>query len=349
MSHPATPPEAATACGDGSFSMMRAPVVLLSLSWVFGSLSAETPAPNPPAAVAAEVAAAARHDALGRMLAERESPETFERAVGEARAAGVGEQAILEARFLFHVDRRDDRAIAAMLPAILERRACFRIEDSAIFATSDDWLAVVEYVQAVAALGKGDKNSFKKHITEAFWLSPSQAAAFAPHIERLRLDEAMAGVTIDFSTRPGILTGGNPTTIAGLMEGRKALLLHFWSPWSRECGEAMPDFVNTARMLSDKGFAVLSLVPDEPPGLLDEAREMIQPHAGKACGAWLIDPGQESLARLLRVRSLPTMVIASAEGAVLYNGDPSDERFWDALRKIDGTIARPAAADDEHR
>ena len=65
----------------------------------------------------------------------------------------------------------------------------------------EDWLAVIEYVQAIAALKKGDKAAFKTHITEAFWLSPRQASAFAPHIDRMRLEEAMRAVKIDFETK----------------------------------------------------------------------------------------------------------------------------------------------------
>ena len=36
------------------------------------------------------------------------------------------EQAILEARFLYHVDRREDDAIAAMLPEFLKQQEHFK-------------------------------------------------------------------------------------------------------------------------------------------------------------------------------------------------------------------------------
>jgi thioredoxin-like negative regulator of GroEL len=41
-----------------------------------------------------------------------------------------------------------------------------------------------------------------------------------------------------------------------LLEDRKALLIHFWSPWSRECDDAMPDFITTATLLERNGIAV---------------------------------------------------------------------------------------------
>lgn len=316
---------------------------ILPLVATLGILMAE---PSSTQSVAAEVTAAARQAALEKILSERGSPAALDRAITAARAAGVSGQAMLEARFLYHVDRREDEAIAAMLPDVLKQREAFKLEDSAIFSVEEDWLAVVEYVQAIAALGKGDKIAFKKHITEAFWLSPRQAAAFSPHIESLRLEERMAIVRIDFSIRLAPVSGVEPVTLGALIDGKKALLLHFWSPWSRECDAAMPDFIATAGLLASSGIAVVSLLPDGTPELLADAGEMIRPHRGKPCGAWLIDPKRESLARQMRVQNLPTMIIASTEGKVLFNGNPADERFWNTLNKIDARLTRPASAGD---
>ena len=49
------------------------------------------------------------------------------------------------------------------------------------------------------------------------------------------------------------------------------------------------------------------------------------------------------IARELRIKNLPTMVLVSTEGKVLFNGDPSDDEFWTALKKIDAGIVRPDA------
>lgn len=329
------------ASGAFLFTIMR-PLLILPLIATLGALMAQPPAPLK---LAAEVEAAARQEALEKILSERDSPAAFDKALAAARAAGVSEQAMLEARFLHHVDLGGDEAIAALLPDFLKRRCAFKLADSAIFSVDEDWLAVIEYVQAVAALGKGDKEAFKRHITEAFWLSPGQAAAFAPHIERLRMRESMALVEIDFMIEATPLDGGGPLALSKFMEDNKAMLLHFWSPWSRECAEAMDDFAATAALLSAKGVAVVSMLPPGAPTLAADAREMLQPLRGKSTGAWLTDPDKGSLARLLRVRKLPTMVIVSAAGKVLFNGDPSDELFWKVLRDIDARITRPASMD----
>src|SRR5690606_6927618 len=119
----------------------------------------------------------------------------------------------------------------------------FKIENSQIFAVREDWLAVTEFVQALAALAESDHTTFKQHITEAFWLSPRQASAYAPYIDRLRLDQAMQAVKLDFTTiKLAPLEGGEAVELDRLMEGKQGLLLHFWSPWSRESEATMPDF-----------------------------------------------------------------------------------------------------------
>lgn len=284
--------------------------------------------------------------ALERMLSERGTSADFEAAVKKARAQGVTEQAILEATFLYHVDRREDDKLAAMMPEFLKRKDSFKLDESEIFAVREDWLAVVEYVQAIAALKKDDRDGFKKHITEAFWLSPRQGAAFAPHIERLRLDEAMRSVKLDFHIAMTPLDGGDPVAPAALIKDKKALLIHFWSPWSRECEAAMRDFATTAKSLIAHDVAVLSLIPDDDPKLLSDARAMRQPLHDKPAGTWLIDSKDKPFGRELRVLDLPAMVLVSPEGKILFNGTPADEELWNKLREVNASIARPDAARD---
>jgi hypothetical protein len=285
-----------------------------------------------------------REVALDNLLSERESDQALEKVIAAAREAGIKDQAIIEARFLYHIDRREDAAIAAMLPEFLKYKELFRIEDSAIFSLKEDWLAVTEYVQAIAALKKGDKAAFKTHITEAFWLSPRQASAFAPHIDRLRLEESMSAVKIDFESRFLAIGGGDAVSLSSLMKDKKALVLHFWSPASRECEASMPDFVITAKALGEKGIAVASIIPDSVPEIIASARAMIQPLGAQAPGAWLIDRKEEPLVRELRVQAVPVFVLISNEGRVLFNGDPSDDALWDALGKLDPRITRPESA-----
>jgi len=282
-----------------------------------------------------------REVALERLLSERGPLEALQRAIKDARDAGISEQAILEARFLYHVDQMEDAALGAMLPDFLERQKHFKLEDSAIFAIEEDWLSVVEYVKAINALQKGDRDGFKRHITEAFWLGPRQAAAFAPHIERLRHEEAMRAIAFDFKTSLPALDGAEPQQLGGLMEGRKALLLHFWSPHSRECIMSMQDFAPTAEMLVKHKLAVVSLCSESGPDALAVAK----PYQGGTHGMWLIDSDKDSLGKLLRIQSIPAMALINPEGKVLFCGDPTDIQFWRTLEQIDPTIKRPDIAE----
>jgi hypothetical protein len=279
--------------------------------------------------------------ALERMLSERGTPATFEAAIKKAREQGVGDQAILEARFLYHVDRREDDKIAAMLPEFLKRKDDFKIEQSEIFAVKEDWLAVVEYVQAIADLKKNDRDGFKKHITEAFWLSPRQASAFAPHIDRLRMEEAMRTVKIDRSLKLPSLLANEPLELGTLMRDHKALLLHFWSPLSRESEASMPDFKVTATELEKHGVAVASLLAESTPDAVKDAKETVKGLGDKPPGVWLLDREKDSLLRLLRIQELPTMVLVSPEGSILFNGHPSEDELWDALSKLAPDVKRP--------
>ncbi|MBC7979332.1 MAG: thioredoxin family protein [Armatimonadetes bacterium] len=287
-----------------------------------------------------------KEDALEQLLSERESLEALEKAVVEARALGITEQAILEARFLFHVDRNEDVEISALLPEFIRRKKIFKLSDSEIFANEEDWLAVTEYVQAIAALQRGENAAFKQHITEAFWLSPKQGAAFAPHIERMRLMDAMKDIRVDFSMKHISILTGDEVSLESILGEKKGLLLHFWSPLSQECEATLADFFITAADLLEKDMAVASILPETSDKVMEEAKKMLVETEKKIPGAWLVDTKQSPLGQRLKVQSVPVMVLLSANGHVLFNGHPTEDDFWEALGKLNPAIKRPDAREE---
>ncbi|MEI6653760.1 MAG: hypothetical protein WCP45_03250 [Verrucomicrobiota bacterium] len=321
-------------------------VILLSAAIAGAVDAAEKPrqAAAPPAAVHAPKADP-REAALARLFSERESAATLQAAIEQARKQGISEQVILEARFLFLVDRHDDEGLVALLPEFAKRRATFTPEVSKIFAFKEDWLAVNEYLEALAALKMGDKDTFKKHITEAFWLSPRQGAAFAPHIDRLRLEEVMHSIKIDFSQEFATINSAKPESLKNLIGDNQALVLHFWSPWSNESEAAMPDFMRAARELLSNNIAVASVLPEDSSAILADARATLKTLGKNPPGAWIIDRKSHSLNRVLRVQTFPTMVIVATDGRILFNGHPAEDTLWETLHKINPTIRRPALAD----
>jgi len=285
-----------------------------------------------------------REAVVERLLSERGEAAAFDKLVAEARKLGVGHQAILEARFLYNVDRQDDEALAAMAPDFLAYREKFDPAASEIFAVKDDWLAVTEYVQAIAALQKGERDLFKQHITEAFWLSPRQGAAFASHIERLRTAEAMSKVRIDFTTSLANLHGEGKTELAAVIQNHKALALHFWSPWSRECEAFADDFAAATRALDEHGIAVVSLLAESDPRVVEDARNSAKNHRDLPCH-WLRDREKSPLHIDLRVQSVPLLILVAPDGSILFNGHPADSECWKALQQIAPELKRPALAD----
>lgn len=288
-----------------------------------------------------------KEDAVEQLLSERESLEALNKATADARAAGVSEQAILEARFLFHVDRAEDAEIASLLPRFREMRDRFKLTESEIFGSADDWLAVTEYVEALASLENGDKAGFKQHITEAFWLSPKQGAAFAPHIDRIRLMDAMKAVQVDFEKTYTDTLTGKDVTLGEIMGKRKAILLHFWSPWSRECEATLADFFITAEHLLGKDVAVASVLPETSAKVIADAKGMLAATGKKVPGAWIVDTRKNPISGKLKVQSVPAVVLISAEGRILFNGHPTDEEFWKALEKANPQIVRPEMREGE--
>ena len=278
--------------------------------------------------------------AVDRLLSERDSSTKFEQAINDAKKVNVSDQAILEARFLYHVDHREDDAIAALLPDFIKQREFFKIEDSAIFSMKEDWLAVNEYVQAIACLRSGDKSSFKTHIMEAFWLSPKQASAFAPHVDRMRLEDAMRDVRVDLGRKFLTVNTALEMDLKSLMVGKKALLFHFWSPASRECVASLPDYGVMAKALDTRGISMVSMLPENSIKILADARTLLKTLDPELPGVWLIDHEKSPLGKDLRVQTLPVFVLISNEGQVLYHGDPTEDKFWDALKKVNLEINR---------
>lgn len=314
----------------------------LSLFALISAAVAESlPVPEHPTGIGSP-----REVALDNLLSERNSEKSLSEAIAAARKVGISNQAILEARFLYHIDRREDENIAAMLPDFVKQRGEFKLTDSAIFSVKEDWLAVNEYVEAITCLKKGDKDAFKSHITEAFWLSPRQASAFAPHIERMRMEESMRCVKIDFDIKYNTLSGGAAVTLKSLMNDRKAMLIQFWSPASRECEESLADYAVTAKALTDKGVAMVSILTDDTDASLTHARKMILPLGEKPPGTWLVDQKEKTLALQLRVQTLPSFILLSNTGQILFNGDPTDDGLWAALKKIDSKLIRPDSPPD---
>lgn len=283
-----------------------------------------------------------KEEILEELFAERESRQALDQTIEAARKKGVTEQAILEARFLFHVDRSEEAEIAGMLPQLLVQKKRFRLEDSEIFACEDDWLAVLEYAHAMAALQKGDKAGFKSHITEAFWLSPRQGIAFAPHIERLRLMDAMKDVKLDLAKKYRHTLDEGSSSLEDILNGKKGALIHFWSPRSPECEGTLADFFITSEALLARELGVVSVLVGPSPEADQEAKVMLEATKKKIVGRWITDSGKSPMSAQLRVYQAPAVVLLDKDAKILFNGHPTSDEFWNLLEKMIPDFKRPA-------
>ncbi|MGE9267911.1 MAG: TlpA family protein disulfide reductase [Verrucomicrobiales bacterium] len=283
----------------------------------------------------------AQQEIIEELLELREE-KAFKEACEKAAALGVPRQAILEAQFLYLVDQADRAELAAFSDTLAAAQKDFEIDNSLIFSVPEDFAAIVEYTRALAALERADQAAFKKHITEAFWLSPKQSQIFGQHIEKLRRDEYMAGLRLDLQRPYPFLTQAEKSTsLAQVLGEAPILILHFWSPWSPESEATLPDFRLTCQALAKHRLPVASILAHGNPDSENDARLFAKGQAMNIPCTWLLDHPEKSLTNELRVQTIPTFAIVSREGRILFHGTPNEADFWEEIKKHAPTFQRP--------
>lgn len=261
-----------------------------------------------------------REAALDALFSIPPTAEELKAAIAEAQKQGIPEQAITEAKFLYHVEHKDEQGIIDLLPVWQQLEKSFSLDQSEIFSTREDFLAVIEFSRALQALKAKDRANFKKYITEALWLSPAQASAFTPYIEKMRLDEHIEKTQIDLSGKLSEINDGEPAELKTILGDKKALLLHFWSPWSPDCETTQVSLGELSPFLVEKNIALASILIDGRTEILAEAREFLKGQDKPLTGPQLIDRVKNSLASQLRVTDMPTVILLSPDGKILFHG-----------------------------
>ena len=280
-------------------------------------------------------------EVLIQSLFEADNESQLNDAIEAAEAGGVARQVTLEARFLFLVDQEDCAAVAALGPLLEAQKKSFRIDDSVIFSVPEEFYSIIEYCFALEALQKGKLTGFENHIKEAFWLSPRQATAFAPHIDRLRREQALAGIQINLGQSYVRQADEKKVVLNSLIRDRDYLVMHFWSPWSTESEAYLPDFLAMVETLEAHKIPVTSILIEPDNEAVVEARKFCAKLVPQKTGDWIVDNSKQSLARKLRVLELPTITILQRDGSVLFSGHPSEQLLWSTLKKIDSKLERP--------
>lgn len=272
---------------------------------------------------------------LEELFGDHENLASIRSAIKVATEQKLAQQALDEALFLYHIRSETESELDKYIDRFEKGIASYKPEEGVITQTADEWRALVSFCRAMGAANKSDLTEFKKHITEAFWLSPGNAEIFARPIQKMRDREAMEKIVVDFET--GLLdTEGKRATLAAHIKDRKALLIDFWASWCEPCMQLMPELQTKADLLARHGIAVVALNTEADPttaAAVQKSANMKLP--------WLVEPDTEPLSQLFNIDSIPRMVLVSPQGKVLYNGHPSDPKLWDALKKITPELEVP--------
>ncbi len=278
-----------------------------------------------------------KEEVIQKLFNTREKKE-FAIATEAAKKIGVSSQAILEAAFLYHIDQANYSEIIKLTSQFKKLSEDFDSKDSKIFASKQDWLSVIEYGNALKALDEKNIPLFKKHIQEAFWLSPNQAGGFAPHINQLHTRNAMKSVQLKLDQKVFQVNEAKPISFRKMLAGKEALLLRFWSPWSRQVDQDHPLNLHLAKQCTENKISFASILISQDPQGIKDTLEIINEVAKDLPSYWLADEDNSALTKLLRVTDLPTIVIVSTEGKILYNGTLENKELWTVLTKLNPSI-----------
>jgi len=260
------------------------------------------------------------------------TPEEFNKALTQATLAKVPKQTLLEARFIYYVDQADHQALAKLSNELLPLLHSFDSQISQIFTLEDDWKAIVKYTLALNNLEQGDAQAFEKNIKEAFWLSPRQAGAFAPHVEQFKLELAMKTVKINSElTQSNLL---DPTETRILEPGKDINILFFWSPWSREFTETVDDFTALCSLAKKHGITIRTIIAEQSDKVNQDAVSFINEAKIAQSALWLSEEPTLKLSTTLRIQSIPTVVLVDKHGKVQFNGHPSSLTFRSTLQRL---------------
>ena len=259
------------------------------------------------------------------------STDEFNQTLALATKKNVAKQIILEARFIHYVDQADKHALAELSKELLPLQNAFDSHLSQIFTLEDDWKAIVKYTEALANLEQGNATAFENNIKQAFWLSPRQASAFAPHVERFKLELAMESVQI-----PSELTQSNLLADKDekIVEPKKNInILFFWSPWSREFTETVDDFTALCKRAKTHDILIRTIIAEQSNEVNQDAISFINESKLSDSALWLKEDPSCNLSTALRIQSIPTVVLIDKHGKIQFNGHPSSPEFSTTLDK----------------
>ena len=121
---------------------------------------------------------------------------------------------------------------------------------------------------------------------------------------------------------------GEKTTLGDLAKGKKGVLLDFWASWCGPCMNLMPELQKKAKKLGSKGILVAGM-NTENAGKAESVRKK-----RKIGFTWLVEPEGRPLSQMLKINSIPRMILVDPDGKVLFNGHPMDDELVSTLATL---------------
>ncbi len=269
-----------------------------------------------------------------KLLFNVQSTDEFQSAIQAAKTQGnIAPQVLLEARFIHLIDQHDYDGLGQLSKELTPLYEKFDGALSQVFTLEDDWKAIVHFTQAFEARTQQQDEAFKRHMQQAFWLSPRQAPVLAPHIERFKLNRAMQNLKISLSSKLPKLEQPETLNAIGSIDA-PAQLIFFWSPWSQEWIEHLDEWKMFCDDAKQGGIFSTCILGELNPEILVDAVDTMNEFELHEHARWLIESPDLELSRKLMIQTIPTAVLIKSDGSILYNGTPGTTELHQLIQQF---------------
>jgi thiol-disulfide isomerase/thioredoxin len=281
-----------------------------------------------PSAKAKSAMPASKAEFAKRLTGNIENLEQFEKIATEAKATGLSNQVILEAKLVFCIKTDTVAPLAELLPRVEQILPEWKEEESLFFKERYQLEGALHLAHGVLAASTHDDQTFEREMKDAFWTDPQLSPAVSERILAFRAKQAMGKVVLPMSLSFET-SNGEKTTLGELVKGQKALLLDFWASWCSPCMALMDDLRKRSDDLAPKGIRVVGMNTESDRNKAEKVRK-----DRKMSMAWLVEPKDEPLSRPLKIDSIPRAVLVTPDGKIAFSGHPQDAELQSALASL---------------
>lgn len=290
-------------------------------------------------ALTCALAGEAEHDALIALAKDKDAD--FAAELARAEDAGMSADWILEAEIIRALSTGDAEAMFALISRIDAVGDEFRFGVGRDFYSAQQLEGFADVLRCVVAYRMGDTEGFEKYALSSYAKAPGFNGAFGigELLASQRKEAVQKAEMADFRVPMDMVLAnadGESKSLSAWMGDDQVMLVDFWASWCGPCIRLMPSLKEKQAKLSTQGVFVAGINTDRR-DQLNNATSVRERHEMESV-PWLLDRNGGDLSGMLMIDSIPRMVLIDREGAVLYNGHPSDPSLADALAKVGATL-----------